>query len=343
MAAAIEILDGFEDYPDVFSAGVGLLANWWGSNSFGNNELLIAPGRVGGQAIEFRGSVFIAAPITDSTQASGFFSTRRIENNTSSFMALTNGSGYTQHIRLSFDADGTLFVHGPDNTVLGVVHFALPLNTWASIAWCAKIHDSLGEFKLWINGEPKLTIANVDTRNAADASGTINRIRFLSSAALGNLSFQVDDVRVDSDSFYQIPEGRFASVYVNETIDADFTPNGAATNHEAVDDPTCDMDVTYNESNTVGHVDRFGLAELGFNPDVIYAVQMTLISRKVDVATRRLNAFLEVGAEVITTPDKFETTDYTIQRLISVTNPNTTLPYTKGDLAAARLGYELIE
>src|SRR3546814_2957037 len=62
-----------------------------------------------------------------------------------------------------------------------------------------------------------------------------------------------------------------------------------------IDEGTCDQDSTYNTSNVVGDRDVFNLGTLDFNPNKIYAVVLTLIARKEDVATRRVKAFIQNG------------------------------------------------
>lgn len=337
----IAILDGFEDYPGRADAGIGLISEWWGSNATGNSQLSLVAGRVGGQAVRFRGSVFLAKPIPASTEVAGFFAIRRITNAGSNVLVLANGATYVQHIRFAYDADGVLTVYGPTDVVLGFIDFALPFNTWASIAYAAKIDDTLGSVTIWINGEKKLEVTNVDTK--ANAVANVDRIRFTSNAGLATDGFDLDDVRVDNATLVQIPEGRFAVVAAIADVTSDFTPLSGADNFAMVDDTTCDADVSYNVSNTVGHKDKFSVAELPFNPDVIYAVQLSMASRKEDVATRRMQMFLESGAATTTGPDKFETTDYTFQRLIMTDNPDTATPFTKATLASVMIGYELIE
>src|SRR3546814_9247632 len=66
-------------------------------------------------------------------------------------------------------------------------------------------------------------------------------------------------------------------------------------NYPMIDEGTCDQDSTYNTSSVVGDRDVFNLGTLDFNPNKIYAVVLTLIARKEDVATRRVKAFIQNG------------------------------------------------
>src|SRR3546814_4418775 len=75
---------------------------------------------------------------------------------------------------------------------------------------------------------------------------------------------------------------------------------------------TCDQDSTYNTSNVVGDRDVFNLGTLDFNPNKIYAVVLTLIARKEDVATRRVKAFIQNGLVESPSEDMYLTTNYTI-------------------------------
>src|SRR3546814_9190275 len=66
-----------------------------------------------------------------------------------------------------------------------------------------------------------------------------------------------------------------------------WTASTAGDKYLMIDEGTCDQDSTYNTSNVVGDRDVFNLGTLDFNPNKIYAVVLTLIARKEDVATRR--------------------------------------------------------
>src|SRR3546814_1715571 len=79
-----------------------------------------------------------------------------------------------------------------------------------------------------------------------------------------------------------------------------------------IDEGTCDQDSTYNTSNVVGDRDVFNLGTLDFNPNKIYAVVLTLIARKEDVATRRVKAFIQNGLVESPYEDMYLTTNYTI-------------------------------
>ena len=338
---AIDWIDGFEDYPGIQTAGVGH-ASYWTWNS-GQGQSSLVAGRVGGQAWQVGGvgDSDCYRSITPDDEISMFFAMNINQSNWSNaadmpFLSLDTTA--LKHIQLGTNQARELFVLGPAGTDLARIPDVIAVNTYYSIAMTVKIHDSLGEVKVWVNGELKINLANVDTQNGA--SPNANRVSIRRTT---NNNLRLDDFRVDVNSLVQIPEGRFAVATLNADDAVQFTKNGGATNFSRVADATCDQDTTYNSSNTVGHKDRFTIAGLGFNPDNIMAVQVTLIARKDDVATRRIRSFLTSDADTENGADMFLSTDYTINRMILPLDPDGDVPWTKAQVEAIKVGYELVE
>src|SRR3546814_4051088 len=73
---------------------------------------------------------------------------------------------------------------------------------------------------------------------------------------------------------------------------------------------------------TLFRSELFNLGTLDFNPNKIYAVVLTLIARKEDVATRRVKAFIQNGLVESPSEDMYLTTNYTILPTIFETNPD---------------------
>lgn len=340
MAAQIDFIDGFEDYPAISTAGVGLASQWNVSNA---GQMSIVAGRVGGQAMRFgigEHSAFRTL-INPHTKLSGFFAFYWDEADTVGetdipFMSIRNTTN--AHFKMVTNFLRDFAIMGPAGTIIARVPNKIFLRTYYSIAWTWESHDSLGTIKVWLNGELIINLANIDTRNAAGANG--DRIYFEN---VTNRAFVYDDVRVDTDSLTQIPEGRFATATISSDDSVQWTKNGGATNYSRIADATTDQDTTYNSSNTVGHRDVFGLTALGFNPDSIMAVVVSVCARKEDVATRRINAFIISNGVEADSPDMFLSTNYVWNRKIYELNPDGDVPWIKSALTALKVGYELLE
>lgn len=336
----IDILDGFEDYPGTSTAGVGLSSYW---TMGGTNVVSLVAGRVGGQALQLSNQTTAFRSFTTSAQVSGFFAFHHNANYTQSgdnVMAMISDSTGAAHISLACNQARELVVTGPGGVLarpLEVYQF----NVWHSLAFAIEIHDSLGSVKIWIDGELIVDLSNVDTKNGVNNASRFY-LRAQGSAASAN-SARYDDVRIDSGTLIQIPEGRVATFVPISDIEKDWTPSTGADNYAMVDELTADSDTTYNSANTVGARDRFGLSQMTFNPDQIYAVMVACAARKEDVATRRIASILDSGGVEVQMPDNYLSTNWTWDRHILELNPDGNIPWTKTAVNALTLGYELIE
>lgn len=345
MAAHIELIDGFEDYPGLTTAGVGLQSYWMTSSPWA-----IVAGRVGGQAIQLTSyTSYIAHNIEAATDKSIFFATKPMTTTVDRegiFFELTTATAANRHFSVGMHTSGQIYVLNALNAEIARVSAAgVLLNTWmsVSIAWHSGTSD--GTLKIWINGELIIDLTNVNVQHASQAEASRFYLRGGVSpggtAAENNMLF--DDVRIDTETNAQIPEGRYAQLTYATDDSVDWTRLSGSNNYEMIDEATCDSNTTYNVSNTVGHIDKFTVNALSFNPDKIYAVVLGLASRKEDVATRRTQCFLESGSESFHGEDKYETTDFTWQRHILELNPDGDVEWTKSALALVKPGYELIE
>lgn len=335
----IGLLDGFEDYPAKDTLGVGLFTSWI---RLAGDRVFLGAGRVGGQRMYFDddfGSPAVHKTLQPADEFAYFtaIKTTAAFADAGFFMAFcANNSPSTYHLQFGTTILGGLKIF---NSAGAVIHiepdFFIP-NTWYSFSIVVKLHASLGIIKIYRNGELVVDIANINTKHATYADVTGVRKQYVSF-------FGFDDVRYDYDTLVPIPEGRYAQVTYVTDASAQWTRLSGATNFNMIDESTCDLDTTYNVSNTVGHIDRFTVSALPFNPDKIYAVQLALASRKEDVATRRTRCFLNSGAAVFNGADKYETTDYTWQWNILEKNPDGNIDWTKAALALVEPGYELIE
>lgn len=344
MAARIELIDGFEDYPGLTTAGVGLASYWITSSPWA-----LVAGRVGGQAIQLAGTgSYIAHELEAATQKAIFFAVKpatSVADHEGIIFRLCNGVEANAHFSIGLTTGHKIYVLNAAGTEIGrKTAVGIMLNTWASISLIWKSGDSDGELKIWVNGELIIDITNADLAHSSGPNATRFYLRDFSgggTASTNNTLF--DDVRVDTETNVQIQEGRYFQLTYATDDSIAWTRNTGATNLSAIDEATCDSDTTYNSSNTVGAIDKFTVNALGFNPDKIYAVVLGIASRKEDVATRRTQCFLESGAESFHSADKYETTDYTWQRNILELDPNGNIEWSKSGLEAIKPGYELIE
>lgn len=352
MAQEISVIDGFEDYPAINQAGVGLSTYWHLTGEYMSWSLVA--GRVGGRGFRVGHTNRLAAVgratliVTPATERADFFAFKitewsplsavdstlwEIRSETAVIMRIT----YNGLRELKIWQGATLLATLPDRVYLNTYYSM-------SIGWKRGISD--GVFRIKLNGELIANITNAKTANTPDEIAT----RFSFSCGQADVSnshyIEFDDVRIDTGGHELIEEGRYFELVLNGDHLAEWTPKTGTDNWAMVDDPSSDGDTTYNEANTPGLKDLFTFAEMPFNPDRIFAMRLAIISRKVDVATRRTRLIAESGLSSWAGPDKYEGTDYMRQVAIiekDVDESGGVVEWTKASVHLHHSGYELVE
>lgn len=340
MAQEIAIIDGFDDYPSKTGAGIGFTSSWTLASDNGN--VLLLAGRVGGRCLQLSNTATAYKVIPNATKIAVFFGYRQVENKSATLKSICEIRNNADiHVAVQIVEPNDLLVSGPGG-ILATVPLAFITNTWHSISILVEIHDTLGTVGIWIDGDPVLNLTNSDTKNAAAADA--NRVYLL---AVGTASSpqrnQFDDFRVDIDAATHILEGRSAQVFMVADDSIQWAPSAGAVNYAMIDEAQADGDVTYNSANTVGFKDKFVSGGLGFNPDRIDAVMISMAARKGDVATRRIASLIDSGGVETQSPDHFLATDYTWDRKIHPLNPNGNAAWNKASVEGIKPGYVMIE
>lgn len=121
-----------------------------------------------------------------------------------------------------------------------------------------------------------------------------------------------------------------------------FTPTGAATDHEAVDDLTHDGDTTYTAGTAVGHEADFGTTALSNEPSGIFAVAIQAVAKKTDVGTRSIQTRITSDASTAASASRTLTNSYAFTPLqIVERDPDGNVPWTRAQLEAATIGVEV--
>ena len=122
-----------------------------------------------------------------------------------------------------------------------------------------------------------------------------------------------------------------------------FTPTGAATNHEAVDEALQDGDTTYAFGTAVGQDIDFTIAPLTNVPSAIFAVAVQSIGKKTDVGVRSTTTRLKSAAATATgTAHTLSDSAYTASPFqIVETDPDGGIAWTRAKVEAAKIGVEI--
>lgn len=340
---AIDFFDGFDDYPGVTTASVGLTSEWI---VVGSTGIALAAGRVGGQSLSMSRytnsfSRFVEESANFSFFTAFLYSSGSANANDFKLVNFCTSTGNNQHVAVGWNTLGQLYVQGPSGSDLARVNAIFNATEWFSIAVAGTIHDSEGTIKVLINGETVIDLTNIDTKNAA--ASTVGRINLYGTSGVSPPDPYIDDVRYDYDSAIPIKEGRSVPLLPVSDSSVQFTPSSGSANYAMVDEITCDSDTTYNTSNTVGHEDKFGFGSLALNPDEIFAVQLAIAARKDDVATRILQPFLESNSVRANASDFYLGTNYAWRRKILEKNPDGDIAWEKAAVESLLGGYTIIE
>lgn len=164
---------------------------------------------------------------------------------------------------------------------------------WYYIEFAAKIDPSDGFYEVRVDQVPLMEDSGVNTSNNGSTQVTTFRLRAQNDA--GNTSF--DDVYFAYSSFdsYDIEEPEFyGDLSVEEYIpvsdyDVNWSPNGASTNEECIDQDISDGDTTYNLEETTGY-DLF---------NVVHADQIPHVSKILGLQSSHLSRLEAVGTEFL--------------------------------------------
>lgn len=122
-----------------------------------------------------------------------------------------------------------------------------------------------------------------------------------------------------------------------------FTPAGAASNYQCVNEVAEDGDTTYVSSSTIQAIDTYKFAALSSNPTAIFALQVNALARKDDAGGRALSTQLRVNNTDYTNSAVHQVADgYTLVSDIWNTNPNTGVAWTGTDVNNLEAGIKLV-
>lgn len=251
----------------------------------------------------------------------------------------SGGSG-TQQVRLNVAQNGSIEARRGDGTLLGSSAAGVLSGdgTWYTIEAKFIIDNTSGSVVVKVNGTTVLNLTSIDTQNSANASadviafgwGTIDEI------------IVMDGTGTDNNDF--IGEHRIETLRaVANGATNDFTPSAGA-NWENVDENPPDGDSTYNESNTVNHVDLYDVASMSLftTGEAIEAVQVWSTVRKTSATARTVRNLLRSGTTNYEGTDKNPTENYDTKFFdIWEQDPDTAAAWTEAGVNAIQVGLKV--
>jgi hypothetical protein len=220
---------------------------------------------------------------------------------------------------------------------------------WHHVEFTMTINTTTGTANLWIDGEQQYALTGIDTQDAASNISTYTRVR-LSTNQAANVTEYVwfDDVIVWDDSGTEFTGALPNKIHRIDTIrpngagnSAQFTPS-ASTNETNVDETVADDDTTYNESATVGHIDSLAYADMAFNVDEIFGINIRTRA-KFDSGSANFRNKMRIASTYYDGATVALAAGYGMVETIFNNNPNNTSNnLTKANIDGSEFGYERV-
>ncbi len=191
----------------------------------------------------------------------------------------------TNILRVSQDATGHLVIKNSGGTTIATGGTVLVANGWTYIEIKLFINGASGTVEVHQNGSTDIasTVGNFGSSNADNVG----------YAGITAQTTDFDDLYV-ADTSGSAPRNTFlgdvrvATIYPTGAGNStQWTPNGAASNWDCVDEVPPDSDTTYVSDSTPGHIDSYACSDIDGGATV-YGVQTNLFARKDDAGTRQV-------------------------------------------------------
>lgn len=255
----------------------------------------------------------------------------------------TTGSAVTPELSLVNDSGGLKLYRGSSSgTLLATATGTYSTAIWRHYEVKVTIADSGGTVEVRVDGVVALTFTG-DTRNTTTGTAGLDRIVWWGSTS-GSGAW--DDIYI-LDTTGSVANNFLGDVRINTlapTSDSSvqFTRSTGASNYLCVDEGKYNSDTDYVESATVGHIDKYGYADLSASVSTVHAVQALTWAKKTDAATRTMRNKIYSNASTADGATYGLTTTYAPYAQIATLNPDGSVQWTPTTVNAALAGFEVI-
>ena len=151
----------------------------------------------------------------------------------------------------------------------------LTLLAWHYVEVKVTISNTVGSVEVHVGGSQKYLLTGADTQYSANA--TVGAVRVLNN--YGNPGLYVDDFYICDTTGTKnndfLGDIKITTLYpTSDGNSSDFTPSTGTDHYALVDEPQLLTDSDYNESDTIGHKDLYGMTTFSGTSE-IFGVQVT--------------------------------------------------------------------
>jgi hypothetical protein len=301
---ALVYIDGFEEFNTSTEKETNLIeagAYWnpmWGSPSTTTIRTQM-PSGAGGRSWSVSGfiSELNLVPVTEIFVGFGGWTNAASLNN---FLDITNAAG--NGIRFRRTATGAIevvMISGGASMATSAVIMAL--SQWRYIEIRVKIHATAGEIQVRVEGTEVINLTNQNTTVGTVAD--FRKLRFW----VNNSTFLIDDLYVcdasgATNNTFLGPVTVYTLVPNGAGATTQFTPTGAASNWDCVNEIGGPDTTTYVASSTTGHIDYYAVEDIPGTVTAVHGVLVHARSMKTDNGARAEKIRCKVGANITTGP-----------------------------------------
>jgi len=249
-------------------------------------------------------------------------------------------AGDSTQAELRLAANGQLLAYnGPGSALLGSsAAGVITADTFHYIEVEFVLSDTVGVFKVYVNGVQVINVTGADTK--AQSSAVVTNLSFTFSGN-GNGGQRYDDFYL-TDTAARLGESRIETLSPSaDTATKNWGRSAGSDNFALVDEKPSDGDTTYVTATTAGTADLYDMADLSEVPLVIHAVQSSIIGRKDDAATRAVRCNLKSGGTTANGTALGLTTSYVQRVTLYATDPDTGSAWTASGVNALQAGPEV--
>lgn len=211
---------------------------------------------------------------------------------------------------------------------------------WNYIEWEIVMSQTVGTFKLWVNGVQVMNASGLDNCDTANVNCRYVRISIsngLDSDAYFDDFYITDGSRLTGSPF---------AISLHPTTDGGvnvWTALSGTDEWDMVNENTSDTDTTYNQASNVGDESRHGCEDLPSYVTSVLAVGAIAYLRKTDATARTARALLNSGGTESLGSTLTLATTYSTSRIgVLETDPNTAAAWTLANVNALEVGYEVV-
>lgn len=341
--------EGFDHYGTGDTSLANMLRGVWAS--FNGSGLTLGvqatQARTGSRSLQFRG----AGSIGSLYSARRVLGTGRVVVGCAFGLYMGTLPGINGAFGLSFrtaanasigsvrvNTDGSVGIYAA-NVLVQDSDPVLTSSAWHHIEAKIIVDNVVGEMEIRVNGRMVLHVTDVNFGSTLCSQLQFQWFQTSPGVPDGTL-YCIDDVVAwddtgDFNNDFLGPQ-RVLTIYPStDEATQDWTPSGAATGHECIDENTPDDATTYIFSADVGDVSDFGLPALPPETANIVGIYIPALARLSDAGTGGLQVSLVSGGDVSAGPDEVLTAAYTYWPSVHETDPDTDDLWTKSAVEAA--------